>query len=311
MKRPILIAFSLFGLLSACGDDSIFDWKASEAAHQNDPQGSTDGGSGSDGDGGPGSSTDGGPGSDGDGGPGSSTDGGPGSDGDGGPGSSTDGGPGSDGDGGTAKRCDPLKAGDCPSDHKCVLEADNGPVCLLMGTTKARGEVCKGTDCAAGLICARTRTSTSTTSTCQTICNFETNDGCSDLGTETETEYSCAYRVQDRSPYGTCGALGKRCTPFPDTCDGKQACQIIDNRGTQELRCVPPGQNKDNEVCAQPGESCAKGYGCVAPSADTSGNSVCRKYCSVDADCADVASTTCTGRLAVNDVTVFYCDKAQ
>jgi hypothetical protein len=196
-------------------------------------------------------------------------------------------------DSGVLDQCNPVTQDCQDAADKCRIEPammGQGTQCVERGLAdRARGAVCAGGDCAAGLVCVNT----GTVARCAQACDRSSGAPCSTLG----ADYDCRLQVRGTN-WGACDQLPPACDPLTlAPCEPTQACQPVRRfDGTFEFRCRAAGSGAEGQRCESAG--CARGLVCVREE----GVSLCRAPCGM-AGPTCTAPQTCVGLV----LGVSYC----
>lgn len=181
-------------------------------------------------------------------------------------------GPAAPADSGVLDECNPVTQDCRDAADKCRIEPammGQGTQCVERGLAdKARGAVCAGGDCAAGLVCVNT----GTVARCAQACDRTSGAPCATLG----ADYDCRLQVRGTN-WGACDQLPPACDPLTlAPCTPTQACQPVRRfDGTFEFRCRAAGTGAEGQRCESAG--CTRGLVCVREE----GVSLCRAPCAM------------------------------
>ncbi len=173
----------------------------------------------------------------------------------------------------------------CPSGQACSVY--NTVVSCLTAGTAGPTQLCGGTnDCAAGLLCVASGSSTSSPGICETFC--ETDADCTAPGG------LCVVQLSD----GSGGAIPDvtlctdNCNPFTNAgCAAAGTSCQVGQEPTGQMRpltlCAAAGTLGKGMACDPTNNQCAPTFGCFS----TGAQNKCYQYC----DVANPSCATCTG----------------
>ncbi len=175
--------------------------------------------------------------------------------------------------------CDPFGPNTCPMGQIC--RSTNGIAACLkqVGTIKAEGDLCLGSDCDQGLTClpdddGKTR--------CFRACAKGSRGSCG-------PDKRCAIQIGGESCLMACRPQPRACDIYEQSCsDLAQACHPTQDPETARLYtgCQAAGPRAEGQACMRFGD-CGRGLFCVS--------SICRRVCKPDGAPSCTSPQVCTG----------------